>query len=98
MGMTTDLTGTDSFGHVIAFPLASRTSNIRRCAAELDSRHGDEALHYWRNECRSLADHLLALGYCDTDMRKEVRNFQDEVQAELARRYVEQHSAEAGNR
>ena len=70
----------------IPFPIARRTKVVRRCAAELEALHGEPALAYWRGECRKLADELLSLGCDEAEMRVQVLDFQDEVQAELRRR------------
>lgn len=68
---------------VITFPLAGRGGLIRRCAIALDSKHGEEAVTYWRGECQALGAELLALGCCEADMRQQIMAFQAEVQAEL---------------
>jgi hypothetical protein len=70
----------------IPFPIARRTRVVRRCAAELEALHGEPALVYWRSECRKLAEELLSLGCDEAEMRLQVLDFQDEVQAELRRR------------
>lgn len=82
-------------GQIVAFPLVNRTGMVRRCAAELETKHGDDAVRYWRQQCRQLADHLLALGCSDEDMREQVRDFQDAVQGEMMRRSWNDQSAEA---
>lgn len=71
----------------VPFPMARRTGIVRRCAAELEALHGEPALRYWRAECRKLAEELLALGCDEAEMRLQVLDFQDEVQAELGRRH-----------
>lgn len=72
----------------VPFPMARRTGIVRRCAAELEALHGEAAQRYWRAECRKLADELLALGCAEAEMRLQVLDFQDEVQAELRRRHL----------
>lgn len=72
---------------VVPFPMARRLSTIRICAADLEDLHGDDAVRYWRRECRKLADELLALGCSEEDMREQVMAFQAEVQAELWQRH-----------
>lgn len=72
---------------VVPFPMARRLSTIRICAAELEDLHGDDAVKFWRRECRKLADELLALGCTEEEMRAEVMAFQAEVQAELWQRH-----------
>ena len=74
---------------VMAFPLASRRGVVRRCAAELDAVHGDEAVAYWRGTCRSLAEDLTRLGCDEEDVRLQILDFQAEVQLEMMRRYRE---------
>lgn len=71
----------------VPFPMARRRGIVRRCAAELEALHGEPALRYWRTECRKLADELAALGCDESEMRLQVLDFQDEVQAELQRRH-----------
>lgn len=78
---------------VVPFPMARRLSTIRICAAELEDLHGDEAVKFWRRECRKLADELLALGCSEEEMRAEVMAFQAEVQAELWERHQSRVSA-----
>ena len=93
----TELSSLVSSGQIVAFPLASRISTVRRCAAELESKHGPDAVLYWRTECRRLADQLLAVGCDEDEMRRQVSEFQNEVQAEMARRHWPEQSAEANN-
>ena len=80
---------------VVPFPMARRLSTIRICAAELEDLHGDDAVQFWRRECRALADELLALGCSDEEMREQVMAFQAEVQAELWQRHQSRLSAGA---
>ena len=81
--MKTDETPHAGRNTVVSFPLAGRSDLIRRSAIELDSKHGEEALLYWRAKCRALGAELLARGCSETDMRRQVMDFQAEVQAEL---------------
>ncbi|QFI70360.1 hypothetical protein EKH55_5486 [Sinorhizobium alkalisoli] len=74
-------------GEILAFPLAARAGDVNRCSRELDRVHGDAAVHYWRTECRKLAERLSALGLRDEEIRREIIGFQVEVQAAMARRY-----------
>ncbi|KOF20996.1 hypothetical protein AC244_06220 [Ensifer adhaerens] len=80
---------------VVPFPMARRLSTIRFCAAELEDLHGDDAVQYWRRECRLLADELLAIGCSEAEMREQVMAFQAEVQAELWQRHQSRLSAGA---
>ncbi|OHV79811.1 DUF6074 family protein [Ensifer sp. LCM 4579] len=74
-------------GEIFAFPLAARAGDVNRCARELDLVHGEAAVHYWRTECRKLAEQLSALGLRDEEIRREIICFQVQVQAAMARRY-----------
>ncbi len=82
-----NMSSVSTAGRLVPFPLAGRTAFIRRCAAELENTHGDDAVQYWRNKCRALADQLLSLGCSEEQMRQQVAEFQHEVQAELMRRH-----------
>ncbi|WP_027998528.1 DUF6074 family protein [Sinorhizobium arboris] len=74
-------------GEVVAFPLAARAGDVDRCARELDRIHGAAAIHYWKSECRRLAQQLSALGLREEEIRNEVLSFQAEVQIAIAERY-----------
>ncbi|RVK26508.1 hypothetical protein CN156_21425 [Sinorhizobium meliloti] len=76
-------------GEVVAFPLASRASDVDRCARELDRIHGAAAVRYWKSECRKLAEQLSALGLREDEIRNEILAFQAEVQTAIAGRYQE---------
>ena len=79
--------GPTARGTPVPCPMARRTGIVRRCAADREALHGEPAQRYWRAECRKLADELLALGCDEAEMRLQVLDFQDEVQAELRRRH-----------
>jgi hypothetical protein len=72
---------------IVVFPIAARAGDIDRCATELDRLQGEEALRFWKAECRRLADGLSSLGVEDVKVREQVMAFQNEVQAELVRRH-----------
>jgi hypothetical protein len=72
---------------IVVFPIAARAGDIDRCATELDRLQGEDALRFWKTECRGLADALSSLGVEEAKVRQQVMNFQDEVQAELVRRH-----------
>jgi hypothetical protein len=78
-----------SNGNIVVFPVSGRAGDIERCARELDDRHGNDAVDYWKMECRKLATQLTAIGLSETDVRRQVMLFQDEVQAELVRRHAD---------
>jgi hypothetical protein len=80
---------------VVPFPLSGQVSTIRRCARELENIHGDEALQYWKTECRALAERLRKLGCADDAVSMQVMAFQTEVQVEMMRRYSDRLAAEA---
>jgi hypothetical protein len=93
-----DLPSAATHGRIVAFPLSGRTRLIERCAEELDGKHGEAAVLYWRSECRTLADELLALGFSDADMRQQIMEFQDSVQAAMMRRHQCERPAETMQR
>lgn len=72
---------------IVLFPVASRAGDIERCAAELEHRHGEEAVRFWKSECRRLADQLESLGFSEAEVREQVMIFQAEVQNDLVRRH-----------
>lgn len=72
---------------IVVFPIAARAGDIERCASELDRLNGEEALRFWKAECRRLADELASLGVEDIKVREQVMEFQSEVQAEMVRRH-----------
>jgi len=82
---------------VVPFPLSGQAGTIRRCARELENVHGDEALHYWKTECRALAERLSVLGCSEDTIRSQVMAFQTEVQVEMMRRYSDRLAVEAQN-
>ncbi len=90
--------GLTSSAATVPFPIARRTGVVRRCATELETLHGEPALRYWRAECRRLAEELLALGCDEAEMRLQVLDFQDEVQAELRRRHLAHASRDEAGR
>lgn len=74
-------------GKVVAFPLAARAGDIDRCARELDLVQGVAAVHYWKTECKRLAEQLSGLGLREEEIRREIMAFQAEVQFAMAQRY-----------
>lgn len=85
-------------GRIVAFPLSARSRLIARCAKELDGKHGEEAVVYWRSQCRALADELLALGFSDAEMRVQIMEFQDHVQGAMIRLHQCERPAETMQR
>ena len=73
---------------IVPFPVARRLTAIRTAAAELEDLHGAEALQFWRRRCRALADELFACGCSEDEVRRQVMDFQGEVQAELQHRHL----------
>jgi len=82
-----------SNGNIVVFPVSGRAGDIERCARELDDKHGNDAVDYWKIECRKLAAQLAAIGLSEADVRQQVMLFQDEVQAELVRRHQDREPA-----
>lgn len=68
---------------LIAFPVASRQRQVRQAAETLSRTHGEAAAVYWKTLIRSIADPLIAIGIPDEQVRRQVFEFQDSVQAEL---------------
>jgi len=68
---------------LIAFPVASRQWQVRQAAETLSQTHGEAAAVYWKELIRSIADPLIAIGIPDEQVRRQVFEFQDSVQAEL---------------
>lgn len=82
-------------GNIVVFPVSGRAGDIERCARELDDKHGNDAVDYWKAECRKLAAQLTAIGVPEDEMRRQVMLFQNEVQAELVRRHEDRALEEA---
>ncbi|OBZ94742.1 hypothetical protein ADU59_16125 [Pararhizobium polonicum] len=80
---------------IVPFPLSGQVSTVRRCASELENIHGEQALLYWKTECRALAENLRKLGCTEEAIRTQVMAFQTEVQVEMMRRYSDRLAAEA---
>lgn len=80
---------------IVLFPVASRAGDIDRCAAELERLHGEDAVLFWKTECRRLANELSALGFSEDDVREQVLVFQAEVQNDLMKRYQARAIAES---
>ena len=72
-----------SAAQVAPFPLAARSDLVRRSAVELSCRHGQAAVDYWRQLCRSLADQLVEAGCGKRQASGQVLAFQAAVQAEM---------------
>ena len=67
----------------IAFPVSNRMAEVRQAAEILNRTHGEAAVVYWKTLVRSIADPLLAMGIPDDEVRRQIFDFQDSVQAEL---------------
>lgn len=80
---------------IVPFPLSGQVGTIRRCASELENIHGEAALHYWKRECRALAESLRKLGCGEEAISAQVLTFQTEVQVEMMRRYSQRLADEA---
>lgn len=85
-------------GKVIAFPSATGSANIERCARELGRRHGADAVEFWKAECRRLADQLLAAGMPESLVGQRVMEFQQDVQIELVLSHQKQAVAKSQKR
>ncbi|ABC90590.1 hypothetical conserved protein [Rhizobium etli CFN 42] len=85
-------------GKIIAFPSATGTANVERCARELGRRHGADAIEFWKAECRRLADQLLSAGMPESDVGQRVMEFQQDVQIELVLSHQKQAVAKSRKR
>ncbi|AGS21644.1 DUF6074 family protein [Rhizobium etli] len=85
-------------GKIIAFPSATGTANVERCARELGRRHGADAIEFWKAECRRLADQLLSAGMPESDVGQRVMKFQQDVQIELVLSHQKQAVAKSRKR
>ncbi|HEV2899391.1 MAG TPA: DUF6074 family protein [Pseudaminobacter sp.] len=70
---------------LLLFPLSSRTGKVRHVAEKLMQRNGVEAVHYWKATVRTLAEHMIRVGYPDDEADRQLREFHDAVLAELCR-------------
>lgn len=77
------VTAQSQIARPIAFPVSHRTADVRKAAEVLNETHGEAAAVYWKSLVRSIADSLLAMGIPDDEVRREILEFQDCVQAEL---------------
>lgn len=70
----------------IPFPLANRIGKVRRVAEVLEGKRGRDATAYWNQQVRNLVEHLEGIGCNANEVRAQVHQFHDAVQAELVRR------------
>ena len=68
---------------VLVFPLA-RTVEVPRMARFLLVVHGEGAQKYYVKRCRELAKRMRAAGLSDTEIWRQIADFQDAVQISLS--------------
>lgn len=78
---------------VIVFPLIKRVGKIRKTAAILSRKQGDDAASYWKQVTTANRKHLVRVGLDEADVESELRAFHDAVQSEMVR----QHYAGSNN-
>ena len=77
----------DDSGKVIAFPFAARSSFVRKAAAAVAERHGQEANAYWRQMIADMRAQMAANGIREDAIEGELRAFSASVFTEIGERY-----------
>lgn len=70
---------------VILFPLINRVGKVRRTAQLLSSKHGEDAVLYWKQVMAANRRHLTRVGLDEQAINTELRSFHDAVQSEMIR-------------
>lgn len=70
---------------VLIFPLRHRTSKVRRTAALLYSKHGEDAELYWKQVIAANRKHLDRFGLSGEQVHQQLQAFSSAVQSELVR-------------
>lgn len=70
---------------VIAFPLNNRIGKIRKTAATLSKKHGDDAELYWKQVSAGNRKHLARIGLSEDQIESELLKFHQSVQSEMVR-------------
>lgn len=77
---------------VIPFPLCSRVALVRSIADDLERVHGPAASAFWRARIADIIAGMRASGLQDEEIREQILDLQDAVQAELCERGVRARS------
>ncbi len=72
---------------VLLFPLINRIGKVRKTAALLSSKRGEEAVLYWKQVVAANRKHMSRVGLADETIEAELRRFHDAVQAEMMRQH-----------
>jgi hypothetical protein len=81
---------------VLLFPLTKRVGKVRHTASRLASKHGDDALLYWKQVVASNRKHLARIGLSEAEIDTELRSFFDAVQSEMVRQSYSRSSNPSG--
>lgn len=71
---------------VILFPLVKRLGKVRHTAQLLSTKHGEDAVLYWKQVMAANRKHLARVGLDEQAIEAELRSFHDAVQSEMVRR------------
>ncbi|WP_312620447.1 MULTISPECIES: DUF6074 family protein [Bacteria] len=72
---------------VLVFPLINRVGKVRKTAAILSRKHGEDAILYWKQVTAANRKHLVRIGLDDIAVDAQLRSFHDAVQSEMIRQH-----------
>lgn len=78
---------------VLVFPLINRVGKVRKTAAILSRKHGEDASVYWKQVTSANRKHLARIGMDEESICEQLRSFHDAVQSEM----VKQHYSTSNN-
>ena len=78
---------------VLLFPLINRVGKVRKTAANLSRKHGEDAALYWKQVTSANRKHLVRIGLDEESICEQLRSFHDAVQSEM----VKQHYSSNNN-
>ncbi|NVP55982.1 DUF6074 family protein [Mycoplana rhizolycopersici] len=70
---------------VILFPLVKRVGKVRHTAQLLSSKHGEDAILYWKQVMAANRKHLTRIGLDQDDIEAELGSFHEAVHSEMVR-------------
>lgn len=70
---------------VILFPLVNRVGKVRHTAQLLSSKHGEDAVLYWKQVVAANRKHLARIGLDEAGIEAELRSFHEAVHSEMVR-------------
>ncbi len=70
---------------VLVFPLINRVGKVRKTAAILSRKHGEDAALYWKQVTTANRKHLFRIGLDDAAVEAQLQSFHDAVQSEIIR-------------